>query len=293
MVKKLTIELPEDIYAAMLILSQVTRQSPEEMAAEWVTMAVTAITGKPLQIAKSMSLGNPLATPMDMPPGNPLGNPLGMLLGFDLHDKPGTRGGKRPQPKGALTAPNKEAAKAIYQLKVTLKESKPPIWRRIQVPGSITLVKLHRVLQVAMGWEDYHLHQYIVDGVFYGTRDPEFEATGTETVNERGVKLYQVAPDVGSRFVYEYDFGDGWQHQVVVEKLLPAKAGATYPVCTAGKRACPPEDVGSVWGYSDFLQVIRNPAHPERDEMLEWAGGEFDLEAFDLEEVNDALKRVR
>lgn len=119
MVKKLTIELPEDIHAAMLILSQVTRQSPEEMAAEWVTMAVTAITGKPLQIAKSMSLGNPLATPMDMP----LGNPLGMLLGFDLHDKPGTRFGKRSQPKGALPAPNKEAAKAIYQLKVTLFES--------------------------------------------------------------------------------------------------------------------------------------------------------------------------
>lgn len=161
------------------------------------------------------------------------------------------------------------------------------------MPGSITLVKLHRVLQVVMGWEDYHLHQYIVDGVFYGTKDPEFEVIGTETVNERGVKLYQIAPDLGSRFIYEYDFGDGWQHQVMVEKLLPAKAGAIYPVCITGKRACPPEDVGGVWGYSDFLQVIRNPSHPERDEMLEWAGGEFDPEAFDLEEVNDALKGVR
>jgi len=285
MVKKLTIELPDDIQAAMLVLSQVTRQSPEEMAAEWVTMAVTAITGKPLQVAKSMAMGSPLGAPMAMP--------LGMLLGFDPYDKPSTRGGKRPQAKDALPAPNKEAAKAIYQLKVTLKESKPPIWRRIQVPGSITLVKLHRVLQVVIGWEDYHLHQYIVDGVFYGTKDPDFEVIGSETVNERGVKLYQIAPDIGSRFVYEYDFGDGWQHQVVVERLLPAKAGATYPVCIAGKRACPPEDVGGVWGYSDFLQVIRNPAHPERDEMLEWAGGDFDPEEFDMEYVNDLLKRVR
>lgn len=285
MTKNLQIELSDDIYAAMLILSLVTRQSPEEMAAEWVAMAVTAITGKPLQVAKSMSMGSPL--------GTPLGNILGMATGIGPYDMPRTRGGKRPQAMGAVPAPNKEAAKATYQLKVTLRESKPPIWRRIQVPGSITLVKLHRVMQVVMGWEDYHLHQYIVDGVYYGTKDPEFEVMGTETVNERGVKLYQIAPDVGSRFVYEYDFGDGWQHQVVVEKLLPAKAGATYPVCIAGKRACPLEDVGGVWGYQDFLQVINNPSHPEREEMLEWAGGEFDPEVFNLEEVNDALRRVR
>ncbi len=293
MVKKLTIELPEDIYAAMLILSQVTRQSPEEMAAEWVTMAVTAVTGKPLQIAKSMSMRSLFATPVDMPLENPLGNPLGMLLGFDRHDTPSKRAGKRSQAKSALPASNKEAAKVIYQLKVTLKESKPPIWRRIQVPGSITVVKLHRVLQVVMGWEDYHLHQYIVDGVYYGTKDADVEVIGSETVNERGVKLYQIAPDIGSCFVYEYDFGDGWQHQVVMEKLLPAKAGATYPVCLTGKCACPPEDMGGVWGYGDFLQVIRNPSHPEHDEMLEWAGGSFDPEEFDMEYINGLLKRVR
>ncbi len=166
MTKNLQIELSDDIYAAMLILSQVTRQSPEEMAAEWVAMAVTAITGKPLQVAKSMSMGSPLGTPP--------GNTLGMATGIGPYDMPRTRGGKRPQAMGAVPAPNKEAAKAIYQLKVTLKESKPPIWRRIQVPGSITLVKLHQVMQVVMGWEDYHLHQYIVDGVYYGTKDPEF-----------------------------------------------------------------------------------------------------------------------
>ena len=163
------------------------------------------------------------------------------------------------------------------------------------MPGSITLLKLHRVLQVVMGWEGYHLHQYIVDGVYYGTRDPEFELPGMEMENERGVKLYQIAPDVGSRFVYEYDFGDGWQHQIVVEKLLPPIAGndGKYPRCIAGKRACPPEDVGGVWGYGDFLKVIRNPAHEDRDGMLEWAGGDFDPEEFDLEDINNALKKVR
>jgi hypothetical protein len=287
MVKKLQVEISDDIFEAMVILSQVMRQAPEEMASEWVTMAVTAITGKPLQVAKSMSIG--------MPTGVRVGMDMGMPTGIKPYDMPGTRSGQRSQAKGPHRTPNREAANLIYQLKVTLRDSKPPIWRRIQVPGSITLLKLHRVLQVVMGWEDYHLHQYIVDGVYYGTRDPEFELPGMEMENERGVKLYQIAPDVGSRFVYEYDFGDGWQHQIVVEKLLPPIAGndGKYPRCIAGKRACPPEDVGGVWGYGDFLKVIRNPAHPDRDGMLEWAGGDFDPEEFDLEDINNALKKVR
>jgi len=293
MTKKLQIELPDDIHAAMLALSQVMGQSPEEMAAEWVTMAVTAITGKPLRIAKSMSLGSPVGTPLGTPLEMPIGMPGSMSAGISPYDVPGTRDGKRPQSKGTLPAPNKEAARAIYQLKVTLKDSKPPIWRRLQVPGSITLLKLHRVLQVAMGWEDYHLHSFVANGLSYGTTDPDFPPLGTGTVEEQGVKLCQIAPDVGARFVYNYDFGDSWHHQVAVEKLLPAQAGAAYPVCIAGKRACPPEDVGGIWSYDDFLDVIRNPSHPEHDELLEWAGGDFDPERFDLEAVNSALKRVR
>ncbi len=284
MAKRLQIELPEHVYADLVNLAQAIRQPPEEMAAEWVTMAVSALTGRPIQMAKSMSTGIPRGLSERISPSN-------------APDAPGAGRGKRPEKQDQIPprTPNKEAANSIYQLKVTLKDSKPPIWRRIHVPGIITLLKLHGALQVVMGWDDNHLHQYIVDGVFYGTRDREFEMidSGTEIVNERGVKLCQIAPDVGSRFVYEYDFGDGWQHQVVVEKLLPAKPGAAYPVCIAGKRACPPEDVGGVWGYSDFLKVIRDPSHPERDEMLKWAGGDFDPEEFNMEEVNDALKRIR
>ncbi len=131
MVKKLNVELPEDIYAAMLVLSKVTRQSPEEMAAEWVTMAVmavTAITGKPLQVAKSMSMGTSPGMPTDVPAGVP----TSMSIGISPYDTTGTRSGKMSQTKGAANNPNKEAAKAIYQLKVTLRDSKPPI----QDPGA-------------------------------------------------------------------------------------------------------------------------------------------------------------
>jgi hypothetical protein len=282
-VKKLHIDLSDDVYDALATVAQALRLQPEQLVTEWVTAAVSTITGTGTDVGAA---GKVASRPRNK-----------AISAYDMPSrKEGSRRGRGGDALGQSeggSAPNKEAARLIYQLKVTLKDSKPPIWRRIQVPGSITLVKLHRVLQVVMGWADYHLHQYIVDGVFYGTRDPEFEAIGTETLNERGVKLYQIAPGVGSRFVYEYDFGDGWQHQVVVEKLLPPGAGVRYPICITGKRACPPEDVGGIWSYSDLLEAIRDPAHPEHREMLQWAGGSFDPEAFDLEEVNDALKRVR
>ena len=274
MAKKLNLELSDDVYDALATVAQALRLQPEQLVAEWVTAAVSTITGTGTGAKAARLPRNKAITAHDLP-----------------SRKKGGQGGDTRDQRTEGRESNKEAANLIYQLKVTLKESKPPIWRRIQIPGSITLIKLHRVLQVVMGWEDYHLHQYIVDGVFYGARDPEFEALGTETLNERGVKLYQIAPGVGSRFIYEYDFGDGWQHQMVVEKLLPPEAGERYPVCIAGKRACPPEDVGGIWSYGDFLEAIRDPVHPEHEELLQWVGGSFDPEAFDLDDINDALKR--
>jgi hypothetical protein len=109
-------------------------------------------------------------------------------------------------------------------------------------------------------------------------------------LNERRFKLYQIAPAGGARFRYEYDFGDGWLHQVTVEKVLPADPEMRLPLCLKGKRACPPEDVGGVWGYENFLEAIRDPDHPEHDEYLEWVGGEFDPESFDIDDVNAALR---
>jgi hypothetical protein len=176
----------------------------------------------------------------------------------------------------------------IYQIKVSLKNTHPPVWRRILVPDNTTLLKLHDILQIAMGWKDYHLHIFTIDGMFYG--DPtDFDFDDLETFDEARFKLKQVITRKGQRLSYQYDFGDNWDHSLLVEKILPPEKGVRYPICLKGKRACPPEDVGGVWGYHSFLEAIRNPDHDEHEEYLAWIGGEFDPEAFDLAEVNARL----
>jgi hypothetical protein len=183
------------------------------------------------------------------------------------------------------------AGAPVHQLKVTLGGSDPPIWRRVQVAGDISLAKLHQILQIVMGWENSHLHQFMVDGTSYGEPDPALQEL--ELKDEREAKLDQVAPMVGSRFIYEYDFGDGWQHEILVEQIAPTEPGVRYPVCLAGERACPPEDCGGIWGYIDLLKAIRNLDHPEHNEMIDWLGRDFDPEAFDLDATNRALKQIR
>lgn len=173
----------------------------------------------------------------------------------------------------------------IYQLKVALADIRPPIWRRIQVPADISLARLHRVLQAAMGWSDTHMHAFRMGRQTFGVADPEFP-DGTRS--ERGVQLEQVAK-AGDRFVYEYDFGDGWEHEIVVEEALAAEGAARYPCCLAGERACPPEDCGGLPGYEELVQALGDPAHPEHQEYLKWIGADFDPEAFDLAAVNKKL----
>ncbi|MHB8254776.1 MAG: plasmid pRiA4b ORF-3 family protein [Acidiferrobacter sp.] len=177
----------------------------------------------------------------------------------------------------------------IYQIKVTLRHVAPPVWRRIEVPGDIKLGKLHRVLQIAMGWTDSHLHAYHMGGATYGTPDPEFP---NETQNERGVRLDKVVGG-GDTLSYEYDFGDGWEHMLKVEKIVPADPTTHYPRCTAGSRACPPEDCGGPPGYEQLLGVLSNPKHEEYETMREWTGGGLDPEAFDLGRVNQDLWRTK
>jgi hypothetical protein len=185
-------------------------------------------------------------------------------------------------------APKKTDASPVLQLKITLRESQPPIWRRIQVRASTTLYKLHQVLQTVMGWTDSHLHQFIVDGAYYGIPDPNWAELDIKS--ERGVKLGHIMTAVKDQFVYEYDFGDSWVHEIIVEQVLAAEPNIRYPLCLAGKRACPPEDVGGIWGYAEFVEAIQQPQHPEHDAMLAWVGSSFDPEAFDLQAVNQALK---
>ena len=175
----------------------------------------------------------------------------------------------------------------IYQIKISLIGAKPPIWRTILVPGNIGLAAFHDVIQLTMGWTDSHLHQFIANQVFYGTPDDDFEL---EMEDETQYKLSQLLTKEKESLVYEYDFGDSWEHKILLEKILPYDSKIALPVCLKGKRACPPEDCGGIWGYEELLQTISNPKHPDHDEMLEWLGGEFDPEEFDLEEINEDLE---
>ena len=141
--------------------------------------------------------------------------------------------------------------------------------------------------QRVMGWENYHLYSFSTGGREYGEPDPELDLRSA-----RSTRLNAVA-GVQSRLRYTYDFGDDWEHDVLVEKAVPPEAGAKYPICLAGKRACPPDDCGGVWGYEGLLEILRDPQHAEYEERLEWVGGSFDPEAFDLEMVNTARRRLR
>ena len=186
-------------------------------------------------------------------------------------------------------SPNKTKP-LIYQLKITLRDSKPPIWRRVQVPGDYDLAKLQRVIEAAMGWDGYHLHQFYIDNDYYAIPSPE---DWEPVIDERDYKLQDVATHEKKKFTYEYDFGDSWEHVILVEKIIPPEEGVSYPVCVTGKRACPPEDVGGVWGYAEFLEAIADPEHPEHESYLEWVGEGFEPETFDKEAVNQLLKTIK
>ncbi len=190
----------------------------------------------------------------------------------------------------ASTTTRRVPSATVHQIKVTLKGIRPPVWRRFQVKSDINLHKLHRTLQPVMGWLNSHLYEFVIDGNDYGEPHPDYGGT---MLDARAVKLNHIAPVAPVRFIYRYDFGDGWEHEVVVERILPTPRRVQHPTCLAGKRACPPEDCGGIGGYADFLAAIRNPRHPEHESMLEWIGGGFDPEAFDLREVNAALRRSR
>ncbi len=189
------------------------------------------------------------------------------------------------------------AGTPIYRLKITLKDSKPPIWRAVLVRSDMRLDRLHKVIQIAMGWHDCHLHQFVIgakqDAMFFGVPDPEFQGD-IETLNEKKYTINDLMAGPKAKCMYEYDFGDGWLHDVVWEIILPADAGFKHPVCLDGANACPPEDCGGLWGYYEsFLKAVKNLKHPEHKAMKEWFGGPFDPAHFDLEGVNAKLKRIK
>jgi hypothetical protein len=185
------------------------------------------------------------------------------------------------------------AAERVYQFRITLLDTRPPIWRRIQAKDC-TLDKLHEHIQTAMGWTNSHLHHFRVGQQLYG--DPLLMQENFEEMeyqDSTGRKLSDILPKSGKRFrfEYEYDFGDGWRHEVLFEGCLRAERGKRYPVCVEGARACPPEDVGGTWGYEEYLEAITDPEHEDHDGLLEWAGGSFDPEAFDPAAATQEMHR--
>ena len=181
----------------------------------------------------------------------------------------------------------KAPADRIYQLKVTLAGLRPPVWRRLLVSSSESLGGLHDILQVAMGWTDSHLHQFEAKGQLYGKPSRE---SFLPLKDEARVNLGQVLVREKESILYEYDLGDSWTHQIVLEKVLAPSPNAKAPQCIGGARACPPEDCGGVYGYAELLETLKDPSHPEHEEMLEWIGEDYDPEFFDLEAINKHLR---
>lgn len=184
-----------------------------------------------------------------------------------------------------------KSLRSIYQLKITLRGIRPPIWRRLLVASTVNLEDAHVILQIAMGWTDSHMHEFAKGNDRYGVADEDFPSDSHDEANYR---LDQILKTEKEKLIYTYDFGDSWSHEVVLEKILPFKAGVVLPVCLKGSRACPPEDIGGIMGYAMFLDAISDPAHPEHKNMLEWIEedfvGNFDPEYFDLAQVNEWLK---
>jgi hypothetical protein len=178
----------------------------------------------------------------------------------------------------------------VFQLKITLGEIEPEIWRRVVVPSSLTLAELHAVIQGAIGWQDSHLHMYEIGGRRYEIPGPDGSSTVDECRDERAYRLEDLLTK-GMEFVYVYDFGDDWGHWIDVEELREADHRETRPKCTAGNRACPPEDCGGPYGYPEFLDALADPSHPEHTDIKEWAG-EFEPEAFSTAQSNSLIAAI-
>ncbi len=178
----------------------------------------------------------------------------------------------------------------IYQLKATLKDTRPPIWRSLLVPSDFTLSQLHGVLQVAMGWEDRHLHEFQIGDQNFGIPDPEasFMAACT-AVSDKRIRLSKVLPGVGAKGWYLYDFGDEWVLRILVEKVLAPEPGAAYPACIGGRLNSPPEDCGGTYGYYNLLEAIKDPEHDQHELLVEWIGEAFDPDQFLPEKINRKL----
>ncbi len=256
------------------------------------TIKIKLAKDKPLSVAEVASMT--MAVAEDLPDGEARKQVALLLVAKHLMDRlqEGIMAKAEPPAKKKPKRPTNKITGDLYQFKITLLESNLPIWRRIQVQDG-TLDKLHEHIQTAMGWTNSHLHQFEIKGERYG--DPELLDDGFEDFeceDSTTTMLSEILPKTGKRFAfkYEYDFGDGWEHEVLYEGSLPLEKGKKYPLCLEGERACPPEDVGGVWGYADFLEAIADPKHEQHDDFVEWAG-EFDPAEFDPMKATRDMKK--
>jgi len=177
--------------------------------------------------------------------------------------------------------------KRIFQFKIILRGISPAIYRTVQVEDSRTFYEFHHIIQIAMGWFNYHLFQFTAGD--YCISDPSM-IDYKKVLDSKEVKLNDIFTEEGEKINYEYDFGDGWMHSISLEKILPIKLNTTYPFCIRGKRSCPPEDCGGIWGYQHLVEVMSNKKHKEYKSMKAWLGEDFDAEAIDIDLINDELK---
>ena len=187
---------------------------------------------------------------------------------------------------------NKIENRAVYCLKVTLQEITPPIWRRFKVTNDITLNRLHHVIQRIMGWKEAHLHQFEIREEVYSSPDPDWQEE-LRFKSETEIKLGDIVVDESETFLYRYDLGDRWDHELKLEAILPIDAADAYPLCVAGERNCPPENCGGTGGYADLIRILKTPEDPQHQEMRDWLGGGYDPEAFSAMAVNMRLKSLR
>ena len=178
----------------------------------------------------------------------------------------------------------------IFQIHVLLQYSRPRIWRRVLISSETLLSDLHKILQTVMGWSNTHLHQFIKDDLHYSI-PYEFDLFDFDDINYTGMKVKELLLKEGDKIIYEYDFGDGWEHEVRLEKILHPDISLKYPICIKGKRACPPENCGGIWGYENILEILKDKQREEYNVIVEWLGDDkFDAEYFNLDEINEMLK---
>jgi len=181
----------------------------------------------------------------------------------------------------------------VMQAKITIQDIEPPIWRRILLPLDLNLAQLHEVIQAAFAWTDSHLHQFIIGGLVYGA--PEFNEDYQDErrtfeaaeVRLRDFNTYHVRDP---SFLYEYDFGDDWIHRIEIEGLIPRDEDLKHPLCIAGERHRPPEDVGGPPGYAEFLEAWHDKTHEYHRRYRTWAGRSFNPERFDIEVTNKLIR---